>query len=202
MSRFKQAIRDRRGISFPLIIAVTLSLVILLCGVSEYLRLLIVAQGVRDAVQEAVISTVNDNYDDVYHGVREGYSGAYQPMAGDFEESLDYGDIYGRLDALLNLTNQSGYHVQYTEDGKMEFRVWDLSVDLQNASFASADSAGNRLIADCEIELEVPVSFGGRLLPPMRMTVKAPGTHPAFDQAVKNLSFVTDAIIDFRTLLW
>ena len=89
MSRFKQAIRDRRGVSFPLIVAVTLSLVILLCGVSEYLRLLIVAQGVRDAVQEAVISTVNDNYDDVYHGVREGYSGAYQPMAGDFEESLD-----------------------------------------------------------------------------------------------------------------
>ena len=37
---------------------------------SEYFRLLIVAQGVRDAVQEAVISTVNDNYDDVYHGVR------------------------------------------------------------------------------------------------------------------------------------
>lgn len=181
MSRFKQAIRDRRGISFPLIIAVTLSLVILLCGVSEYLRLLIVAQGVRDAVQEAVISTVNDNYDDVYHGVREGYSGAYQPMAGDFEESLDYGDIYGRLDALLNLTNQSGYHVQYTEDGKMEFRVWDLSVDLQNASFASADSAGNRLIADCEIELEVPVSFGGRLLPPMRMTVKvSAGYTPRF----------------------
>ena len=53
MSRFKQAIRDRRGVSFPLIVAVTLSLVILLCGVSEYLRLLIVAQGVRDAVQEA-----------------------------------------------------------------------------------------------------------------------------------------------------
>lgn len=164
-----------------MIIAVTLSLVILLCGVSEYLRLLIVAQGVRDAVQEAVISTVNDNYDDVYHGVREGYSGAYQPMAGDFEESLDYGDIYGRLDTLLNLTNQSGYHVQYTEDGKMEFRVWDLSVDLQNASFASADSAGNRLIADCEIELEVPVSFGGRLLPPMRMTVKvSAGYTPRF----------------------
>ena len=181
MNRLKQVLRDRRGVSFPLIIAVTLSLVILLCGVSEYLRLLIVAQGVRDAIQEAVISTVNDNYDDVYHGIREGYSGAYQPSAGEFEESLDYGHIYGRLDALLNLTNQGDYHVQYTEDGKMEFRVWDLNVDLHNASFASADSADNRLVADCEIELEVPVSFGGRLLPPMRMAVKvSAGYTPRF----------------------
>ena len=102
----------------------------------------------------------------MYHGVREGLLWCLSAYGRDFEESLDYGDIYGRLDALLNLTNQSGYHVQYTEDGKMEFRVWDLSVDLQNASFASADSAGNRLIADCEIELEVPVSFGARFYRP------------------------------------
>lgn len=181
MSRLKQVLKDRRGVSFPLIIAVTLSLVILLCGVSEYLRLLIVAQGVRDAVQEAVISTVNDNYDDVYHGVREGYSGAYQPTSGDFEESLDYGDIYGRLDSLLNLTNLGSYHIQYTEDGKMEFRVWDLNVDLRNAAFASADGENNRLVADCEIELEVPVSFGGQLLPSMHMTVKvSAGYTPRF----------------------
>ena len=173
MNRLGQVLRDRRGTSFPLTIAVTLSLVFLLCAASEYLRLLIVAQGVRDAVQEAVISTVNDNYDDVYHGVREGYSGAYQPENGGFQESLDCGDVYGRLDALLNLTNQGEYHVQYTEDGKMKFRIWDLNIDLQNASFASADGAGNRLVADCEIELEVPVSFGDELLPSMRMTVKA-----------------------------
>jgi hypothetical protein len=181
MNRLRQILKDRRGVAFPLIIAIVLVLVMLMCCISEYFRLLIVAQGVRDAVQEAVISTVNDNYDDVYHGVREGYSGAYQPMAGDFEESLDYGDIYGRLDSLLNLRSHGGYHVQYTEDGKMEFRVWNLNVDLRNASFASADSAGNRLVADCEIELEVPVSFGGRLLPPMRMTVKvSAGYTPRF----------------------
>lgn len=171
MSRLRQILQDRRGVSFPLIAAITLSLIIILCGISEYFRLLLVAQGVRDAVQEAVISAVNDNYDDVYHGVREGYSGAYQPLAGDFEESLDYGDIYGRLDELLNLTYRGGYHIQYTEDGAVEFRVWGLNVEITNASFASGDSAGNRFVADCEIELEVPVSFGGELLPPMRMTV-------------------------------
>lgn len=85
MNRLRQILKDRRGVAFPLIIAIVLVLVMLMCCISEYFRLLIVAQGVRDAVQEAVISTVNDNYDDVYHGVREGYSGAYQPLAGDFE---------------------------------------------------------------------------------------------------------------------
>ncbi len=43
----------------------------------------------------------------------------------------------------------------------MEFRVWGLDVEIRNAPFASGDSAGDRFLADCEIELEVPVSFGG-----------------------------------------
>ena len=117
----------------------------------------------------------------MYHGVREGYSGAYQPLAGDFEESLDYGDIYGRLDDILGLTYRGGYHTQYTEDGATEFRVWGLDVEIRNAPFASGDSAGDRFVADCEIELEVPVSFGGELLPPMRMTVKvSAGYTPRF----------------------
>ncbi len=181
MNRLRQILKDRRGVAFPLIIAIVLVLVMLMCCISEYFRLLIVAQGVRDAVQEAVISTVNDNYDDVYHGVREGYSGAYQPLAGDFEESLDYGDIYGRLDDILGLTYRGGYHTQYTEDGGMEFRVWGLDVEIRNAPFASGDGAGDRFVADCEIELEVPVSFGGELLPPMRMTVKvSAGYTPQF----------------------
>ena len=75
MTRLREILRDRKGNGFPLAIAITLALVIIFCGISEYIRLLIIAQGVRDAVQTAVISTVNDNYDDVYHGVREGYSG-------------------------------------------------------------------------------------------------------------------------------
>ena len=92
-----------------------------------------------------------------------------------------YGDIYGRLDDILGLTYRGGYHTQYTEDGGMEFRVWGLDVEIRNAPFASGDSAGDRFVADCEIELEVPVSFGGELLPPMRMTVKvSAGYAPRF----------------------
>lgn len=179
--RIRQILKDKSGTSFPLIIAITLSLVIISTGISEYFRLVIVAQGVRDAVQTAVISTVNDNYDDVYHGVREGYSGAYQPIAEDFEESIDYGDIYDRLDGVLGLSYSGGYHEKRTPDGKLEFKVWNLEVDIRNAPFASSDQASSRFEADSTIMLEVPVSFGGKLLPPMTIKVKtSAGYTPKF----------------------
>ena len=82
-----------------------------------------------------------------------------------------YGDIYGRLEEVLGLSYQGGTRVKFTEDGKTEFRVWGLDVDIENAPLAGGDRAGNRFVANCEIELEVPVSVGGRLLPAMRITV-------------------------------
>lgn len=165
-------IRNKKGMSFPLIVAVTLALVIVFCGISEYIRLMIIAQGVRDAVQSAVISTVNDSYDDVYHGVREGYSGAYQPTADDFEESLDYGDMYGRLDQLLGLRQENGYHVKCAGNA-VEFRLSGLSVDLDNMPLAPVSPNNSKgFLADATITLEVPVSFGGKSLPPMKINLK------------------------------
>ena len=185
--KIKQILREKCGSGFPLIIVITLSLVIIFTGISEYFRLMIVAQGVRDAVQAAVISTVVENYDDVYHGVREGYSGAYQPYAGDFEETLDYGDIYDRLDGILGLSSSGAgspggsYHEKRTPDGKLEFKVWNLDVDIRNAPLASGDQASARFQADSTILLEVPVSFGGKLLPPMTIRVKtSAGYTPKF----------------------
>ena len=172
MQKIQKVLSDKRGASFPLIVAVTLALLLIFCGVSEYFRLMIIAKGVRDAMQSAVISTVNDNYDDVYHGIREGYAGAYQPIAEDFEESLDYGDIYGRIDRILGLTESGRYHKKSTDGGKLEFQIWDLSVDVRNAPFAAGDQKSSRFEADSTIMLEVPVSFAGKILPSMQIKVK------------------------------
>ena len=79
------------GVSFPLVIAVTLALLLILCGVMEYLRLNLMAAGVKEAVQDAIVVVVNDNYANVYHGVREGYSGGYTSDGSGFEATVDDG---------------------------------------------------------------------------------------------------------------
>ena len=74
MKRIMHLIKERDGTAVPLAAAIAMSLVLIFCGISEYLRVFLLVQEVRDAVQQAVISVVNDNYDDTYHSIREGYA--------------------------------------------------------------------------------------------------------------------------------
>ena len=165
-------LKDRRGFSFPLVVAVALALVMILCGVTEYLRLYIIAAGVRDAVQSAVVATVTDNYANVYHGVREGYSGGYLPSGSSWSVSVSTGDVYGRLDKLLGLQDENGVHVK-TSNGSEQFSLSSLSVRIENAPLApSNDKSAQAFTTDATVRLEVPVSFGGKALPPMKAMLK------------------------------
>ncbi len=55
----------------------------------EFLRLSLIPSGVKEALQDAVVVVVKDNYANVYHGVREGYSGGYYTEGYGFEEAVD-----------------------------------------------------------------------------------------------------------------
>ena len=80
----KPIFRRRSGEGTPMILAIVLVLLMLFCAIAEFSRLWIIAQGVKEAAQQAVISTVNDNYDDVPRrprGIRRGLvSGRHRPL--------------------------------------------------------------------------------------------------------------------------
>lgn len=172
--KIRKILKDTDGASFPLTIAIVLTLIIFLCGISEFFRLQVIASGVREAVEDAIISTVNDNYAGVYHGVREGYSGGYMPDdAEDWEETLNTGDIYAYLDDTIGTQSQGGRRVKYIGDEEMEFAIDCLDVTIRNAPLAPSDPKNaQRFEADAVVRLEVPVRFGGKLLPSMVITLK------------------------------
>ena len=85
-------LRRHPGEGTPMILAIVRVLLMLFCTVAEFSRVWIIAQGVKEAAQQAVISTINDNYDDVYHAVREGYAAGWYPDGtGRWDESVDTG---------------------------------------------------------------------------------------------------------------
>ena len=165
----KPIFRRRSGEGTPMILAIVLVLLMLFCAIAEFSRLWIIAQGVKEAAQQAVISTVNDNYDDVYHAVREGYAAGWYPDGtGRWDESIDTGDVFGQLSETLGLENAAGGY-QKISDGEVEYTISDLSVVLENNSLGSGQSEGYTALV--EIHLEVPVRFLGNLLPAASMTL-------------------------------
>lgn len=163
-------LRDTSGDGFPLAAAVTLGLMMLLLLITQYVRLMITVSGIQDAMQEAVISTINDNYADVYHAAREGYAAGYQPYDGSFEESIQYGNIYGRLDSLLGLQQDGDYHVKVSESGSVEYRISNLQVQIHNSGLASGDTSSFE--ATAIIDLEIPIQFIQHIFPDMKIRVR------------------------------
>lgn len=138
-------------------------------GVSEYMRLVITAAGIKDAMESAVISTVNDNYNEVFHCVREGYAAGYEPDGESFAASVDYGDIYSRMSFLLGLEENGDGYVRINNGGEQEYRLSNLSVSIPNNALGAG---GGSYYADASIRLEVPVRFAGKIITNMSINLK------------------------------
>ena len=162
-------LKDRKGNMMPLVVAVTICILIIILGVAEYMRLVITAAGIKDAMESAVISTVNDNYNEVYHSVREGYAAGYEPDGESFSPSVDYGDIYSRMCFLLGLEEDGAGYVRINNGGEMEYRLSNLSVYIHNNALGAG---GGPYYADASIRLEVPVRFTGKIITNMSINLK------------------------------
>lgn len=165
MKRSRQILGDTAGEGYPLTAAVMISLMFIFLAVIQYARLMITAAGIRDAMQESVLSAVNDNYADVYHAVREGYAAGCQPYGGGFVESYQYGDIYGKMDSILGLQEDGEYHISRTAGGEVEYRIRNLQVEVRNGGASSFEITAT-------VDLEVPMRYITRLLPDMKIIVR------------------------------
>lgn len=169
MRKLLQLLRSKKGYtSAPLVVVIALAGMMFFVVLWQIIRLITISAGVKDAVQSAVIATSVGNYSNVYDGVREGYSGGYRYSGNSWRAAISTGDVYGRLDQLLGLRSSGGKHVKINSDGT-EYAVYGLSVNVDNAQFAPTSGDIPQFSATSYITLEVPLSFCGDVLPPMKI---------------------------------
>lgn len=136
---------------------------------SQYIWLMIIASGVRDAVQSAIIATATENYGNLYNGIRESYAGGYSLTGESWSERLSGGSVYSRLGRLLGITSSGNKYTKFNSDGE-EFSVYGLSTNVENAP--SSTDGIQQFEATTFIDLEVPLSFCSEVLPPMKIRLK------------------------------
>ncbi len=169
MTKIIKLLRSKKAYTAaPLTVAIALAGMMFFVVLWQIVRLITISAGVKDAVQSAVIATSVGNYSNVYDGVREGYSGGYRFSGNSWKSAISTGDVYGRLDRLLGLQSSGGKHVKTNSDG-IEYKVYGLSVNVENAQFAPTSGDIPQFSATSYITLEVPLSFCGDVLPPMKI---------------------------------
>ncbi|MCM1276948.1 MAG: hypothetical protein NC299_16555 [Lachnospiraceae bacterium] len=169
MKKAIKLLRSRKAYSSaPLAVVIALAGMMFFVVLWQVVRLITISAGVKDAVQSAVIATSVGNYANVYDGVREGYSGGYRYSGNSWSAAVSTGDVYGRLDRLLGLKSSGRKHIKTNSDG-VEYSVYGLSVDVENTMFAPSSNSIKQFSATSYITLEVPLSFCGDVLPPMRV---------------------------------
>ena len=172
MKKIQKVLKSRSGQGTPMILAVVLCCLILACVTFEYMRLMIVAQGVRDSVQSAIMDVVAENWDEAYVGLREGYSGGYQLADSSWSQNITSGNVYARLEDVLGVQYENGQYIKNSGED-LEYRLHDLHLEVENAPLAPSAPAGiTQLNVTGTITVDVPLSFGFWQLPPMQITMK------------------------------
>ena len=167
MTKISKLLRSKKGFSSaPWAVVIALAGMMFFVVIWQIVRLVTISAGVRNAVQSAVISAAVGNYANVYDGIREGYSGGYRYSGNSWKSAISTGDIYGRIDALLGLKSIGDKHAKADE-----YCVYGLSVNVDNAEFAPDSEDIKQFSATSYITLEVPISFCGEILPPMKVNL-------------------------------
>lgn len=133
--QIRNVLRNKKGEATVLMVALILGLLLVVCAMAEFFRLLVIVQGVRDGLQQSVITVATANYDETYNGLREGYSGGYILSGDEWQENLDYDYVLIRLGNLLGADRNGSALIKRQSEG-YEYRLSGLDVEIINTPHA------------------------------------------------------------------
>lgn len=175
MKKLRRILKSSKGSTNISTAVVAMILIVIVASGLEYLRLNVIAQGTRNGMETVITQVCTDNYDRLYNGLREGYSGGYKLNNGNWSEDVNTDNAYSIMDKQMGTRSQGASHAKYN-GSTLEFQISDLSIQMTNTPFAPDDSGNEqKFTGTATYTVTVPLSFGWQNLPPLviPMEVKA-----------------------------
>ncbi|BCJ98405.1 hypothetical protein [Anaerocolumna chitinilytica] len=162
--RLQRKLIDKKGFGLIEAVVIFLFVMILISVAFEYLRVQIIANGVRDSFERASLTVAAENYNEVYAGFREEYNigGFYDggPAGGGNQDEVpewvainDYGDVEDELRDLLKLKEVDNA----IKNDKDNYTLENIQVEVNNSSV----NAGGRYEIRGKLKLILPLHFAG-----------------------------------------
>lgn len=164
-------LKDKKGNGTITTVFLVLIITIIASAFFEYARLQIIASGVRDSFQMAIINVATENYDNLDYTLKDSYAGAYSLNGEEWNVNIEEGDVYRHLDKLLGLEN----HESRSENGELLYSLSKLNIETKNVEITPNEKGDRdgKFTVTGTIHLKVPLTFGwGDQVPPMEIDLK------------------------------
>jgi len=179
MNKCRKILKSSKGSSNISTVVVAMILIVIVASGLEYLRLNVIAQGTRNGMETVVTQACTDNYDSLFNGLREGYSGGYKLNNGSWTEDINTDSAYSIMDKQLGTKSDGAGHAKYNGSA-MEFRISDLSIQMTNTPFAPGNpDEGTKFTGMATYTVTVPLSFGWQGMPPLEIPMKVKAGYTA-----------------------
>lgn len=159
----KEKLKEKEGGTvFPIVMLFLMGM-LLFSIIFEFVRIKIVASGIKDAYENAVRTVAVENYNETYAGFREEVSVGGQYIGGpegggeeeipEWESLHDLGDVEDELSTLLGLREENG--ILISEESGYELSEFEVQVkDAQDSVLRKYEIKGN-------LKLKIPFAIGG-----------------------------------------
>ncbi|MBR1453083.1 MAG: hypothetical protein IJ593_00330 [Lachnospiraceae bacterium] len=133
---------------------------------------------VKDAMNEATVYVANENYDDIYKSLRDGYTGGYKTEAKYiFRDHRDYADIVTRLVDILDVETDGSEFIKNENDVEY-YKFYDVDVKITNTGLLQQKKFYN---IDMYLVLEIPMQIS-KISIPLKVNLHSKAEwHPKYD---------------------
>lgn len=145
---------DKKGAVTVQTMVIVFGIMIVFSIAFQFIRVSIVASGVRDTMRNDVIDAVDANYNNAFDGMREGNSDAYSADNA-WAECADSSSVVSGVVSFLGLTSNGSAYVK-EDDGTTQYSISGIAVNLQNPPMGTDDI---KLNIRATYTLSVPVSL-------------------------------------------
>jgi len=149
------------GTMSPYVVVLILIFMMLMGGVWEYLRIYSVLAQVDQTVISAVEGVAQENWKEIYQGVREGYAGAFsKDDHGDgWEEVINRKQITEQMKEMYDFEEDGLLLSKVDDEGNLIFSIKPDAMQINIINTAIGDNEGNSLVVEAVNHVELPFMF-------------------------------------------
>lgn len=169
MEKLKKILSNNDGVGFVSICAIVLIVLMFLFAGFEFGRQMLIANNVRDVIQETTVRISTENWDNSYDGVKQGYAGAYVLNDDNWIEN-DEEDIETELINQLDLSYVDGKYASVDDNGNVDYYLSDFSINIVNSGLKN-DSSSLEMITTAR--LDIPCTYNKSLVSDINLKVSS-----------------------------